>query len=130
VHSGEADTPKQDAKYAFLEGMDARMRALARRASKDGIEALVCGDLNIAHREVDIKNWKGNLKSAGSYRRSAHISIDGSHVRGGISDGNSVGPGRVPTPGGPGGGRPSTTTPAGGSTITWPPPASRIGQPG
>ena len=65
VHSGEADTPKQDAKYAFLEGMDARMRALARRASKDGIEALVCGDLNIAHREVDIKNWRGNLKSAG-----------------------------------------------------------------
>ena len=65
VHSGEADTPKQDAKYAFLEGMDARMRALARRAKADGVEALVCGDLNIAHREVDIKNWKGNLKSAG-----------------------------------------------------------------
>ena len=65
VHSGEADTPKQDAKYAFLEGMDARMRALAGRAKKNGVEALVCGDFNIAHREVDIKNWKGNLKSAG-----------------------------------------------------------------
>ena len=65
VHSGEVDTPKQEAKYAFLEGMDARMRALARRATKDGIDALVCGDFNIAHHEVDIKNWKGNLKSAG-----------------------------------------------------------------
>ena len=65
VHSGEAGTPKQDAKYAFLEGMDARMRALVKRASKDGVEALVCGDWNIAHREVDIKNWKGNLASAG-----------------------------------------------------------------
>jgi exodeoxyribonuclease-3 len=65
VHSGEAETPKQDAKYEFLEGMDARLRALARRASKDGVEALVCGDFNIAHHEVDIKNWKGNLKSAG-----------------------------------------------------------------
>lgn len=65
VHSGEAGTPKQEAKYAFLEGMDLRLAALTRRAKKDGIEALVCGDWNIAHREVDIKNWKGNLKSAG-----------------------------------------------------------------
>jgi len=65
IHSGEADTPKQDAKYAFLEGMNSRMRGLAQRAKKDGVQALVCGDFNIAHREVDIKNWKGNLKSAG-----------------------------------------------------------------
>lgn len=65
VHSGEADTPKQVAKYAFLDGMELRLRALVKRASKDGVEALVCGDWNIAHREVDIKNWKGNLKSAG-----------------------------------------------------------------
>jgi exodeoxyribonuclease-3 len=65
VHSGEAGTPKQDAKYAFLEGMDLRLRALTRRADKDGVQALVCGDWNIAHREVDIKNWKGNLTSAG-----------------------------------------------------------------
>jgi exodeoxyribonuclease-3 len=27
--------------------------------------ALVCGDLNVAHREVDIKNWKGNIGKAG-----------------------------------------------------------------
>ena len=65
VHSGEAGTVKQEAKYAFLEGMDARLRALARRASRNGVDALVCGDFNIAHHEVDIKNWKGNLTSAG-----------------------------------------------------------------
>jgi exodeoxyribonuclease-3 len=65
VHSGEAGTAKQEAKYAFLEGMNARLRALVRQADKDGVEALVCGDWNIAHREVDIKNWKGNLASAG-----------------------------------------------------------------
>jgi exodeoxyribonuclease-3 len=65
VHSGEAGTPKQDAKYEFLAGMELRLQALARRADKEGVEALVCGDWNIAHREVDIKNWKGNLTSAG-----------------------------------------------------------------
>mgnify|MGYP002776417452 FL=1 len=28
-------------------------------------EVVICGDLNIAHREVDIKNWKGNRDKAG-----------------------------------------------------------------
>jgi exodeoxyribonuclease-3 len=58
VHTGEALTPRQDVKYAFLEAMTARMAEL-------GDPAIVTGDLNIAHREVDIKNWKGNLKKAG-----------------------------------------------------------------
>ncbi|WP_345712264.1 exodeoxyribonuclease III [Kineococcus glutinatus] len=61
VHTGEADTPRQDEKYAFLDAMTARMAEL--RAS--GRHALVCGDLNVAHRNEDIKNWKGNLKKAG-----------------------------------------------------------------
>lgn len=26
---------------------------------------IVCGDWNIAHKEIDIKNWKGNLKNSG-----------------------------------------------------------------
>lgn len=30
----------------------------------DGL-ALITGDLNVAHREIDIRNWKGNLKKAG-----------------------------------------------------------------
>ncbi len=50
-----------DEKYAFLELVTARMAALVA----DGRLAVVAGDLNIAHRNVDIKNWKGNLKSAG-----------------------------------------------------------------
>jgi exodeoxyribonuclease-3 len=25
----------------------------------------LCGDVNIAHKEIDIKNWKGNLKNSG-----------------------------------------------------------------
>lgn len=65
IHTGEADTPKQVEKYAFLEGMTKRMSALASRVKRSGREVLICGDFNIAHHEVDIKNWKGNLKNAG-----------------------------------------------------------------
>lgn len=61
VHTGEADTPRQVEKYAFLDAMTARMA----RASSAGQLMLVTGDLNIAHREADLKNWKGNLKKAG-----------------------------------------------------------------
>jgi exodeoxyribonuclease III len=60
VHSGEAETPKQEAKYAFLEVMDARMRELGTTPN-----VVVMGDFNIGHRTLDIKNWKGNLKNAG-----------------------------------------------------------------
>jgi len=65
VHSGEADTPRQEEKYRFLAGMDARLRTLRERARRRGGEVLVCGDLNIAHHEVDLKNWRANRASAG-----------------------------------------------------------------
>jgi len=61
VHAGEADTPKQIEKYKFLDAMQARMGKL--RKSEDF--AVVVGDLNVGHTELDIKNWKGNLKNAG-----------------------------------------------------------------
>ena len=61
VHSGEVDTPKQVEKYKFLEAMQARMAKL----TKEQALALVVGDLNVGHTELDIKNWKGNVKNAG-----------------------------------------------------------------
>ncbi len=61
VHSGEADTPKQDEKYRFLDAFGPRLTELAA----DGAFALVTGDLNVGHRELDIKNWRGNRKKAG-----------------------------------------------------------------
>ena len=57
VHTGEADTPAQDDKHRFLAAMGKWMEQHPR--------ALVCGDLNVAHREADIKNWKGNRGKAG-----------------------------------------------------------------
>jgi exodeoxyribonuclease-3 len=61
VHSGEVDTPKQVEKYKFLDAMQARMAKLQKTEDL----ALVVGDLNVGHTELDIKNWKGNLKNAG-----------------------------------------------------------------
>nr|WP_221417458.1 exodeoxyribonuclease III [Microbacterium marinum] len=58
VFTGEAGTEKQAAKYAFLDAMEERMPHL-------GDLALITGDLNVGHRELDIRNWKGNVKKAG-----------------------------------------------------------------
>jgi exodeoxyribonuclease-3 len=66
VHTGDADdAAKQGEKYRFLDAMTARMGALSRRATRTGRQAIVCGDLNVAHRQQDLKNWKGNLGKAG-----------------------------------------------------------------
>ena len=61
VHSGEVGTERQAQKMAFLEQMTKRLVELAA----DGRDVLVCGDLNVAHHNVDIKNWRGNLKNSG-----------------------------------------------------------------
>jgi exodeoxyribonuclease-3 len=61
VPTGEAGTPRQDLKYRFLDAMGRRMGGL-RRA---GGHAVVMGDLNVAHREADLRNWRGNLRKAG-----------------------------------------------------------------
>jgi len=61
VHTGEALTPRQDEKYAFLALVEERLR----QWSTAGRYAVLTGDLNIAHTEDDLKNWKGNLTKSG-----------------------------------------------------------------
>jgi len=61
VHSGVADTPKQDEKWKFLDAMNERLPELAAHNPL----SLIVGDLNVGHREIDIKNWRGNRTSAG-----------------------------------------------------------------
>ncbi len=91
VHSGEVDTPRQEAKWAFLDAMGERMLELA-----GGRELVaVVGDLNVGHREFDIKNWKGNVKRSGFLPRERAyfdrffgpagetvVGVDGSEGRG------------------------------------------------
>ena len=61
VHSGDVDTPKQDDKYEFL---DAMVDYLPKMQDRNP-HSVVTGDLNVGHTELDIKNWKGNVKNAG-----------------------------------------------------------------
>ncbi len=58
--SGSSSDERQQAKYRFLECFGEHLRSLRARG-----EVLLCGDVNIAHNEIDLKNWKGNLKNSG-----------------------------------------------------------------
>lgn len=59
--SGSSAPERQEAKFRFLAVFLPHIAAL-RQA---GRELLICGDVNIAHQEIDLKNWKGNLKNSG-----------------------------------------------------------------
>ncbi len=61
-HTGEADDDARMAeKHAYLGGAVDRLTEL--RA--DGRHVLWTGDLNVAHRDLDLKNWKGNAGKSG-----------------------------------------------------------------
>jgi len=61
VPSGVADTPKQEQKWTFLDGMLVHFKALKAHNPL----AVVMGDFNVGHRTLDIRNWKGNIKKSG-----------------------------------------------------------------
>lgn len=60
VPSGSSGEERQQAKYRF---MDEFMPHLAEL--KQTREVILCGDVNIVHKEIDIKNWKSNQKNSG-----------------------------------------------------------------
>lgn len=63
--SGSSGDPRQEAKYRFLAHYEQWMDALMQEHRDTGQEFIICGDWNIAHQEIDLKNWKGNLKNSG-----------------------------------------------------------------
>lgn len=66
VHAGNAeDEVKMAQKYRFLDTMLVRMGQLRDEAARGGRQAVLCGDFNIAHTPLDIKNAKGNVKNSG-----------------------------------------------------------------
>jgi exodeoxyribonuclease-3 len=59
--SGSSSEERQAAKFSFME----RFRPHLEQLRQSGREVVICGDWNIAHKEIDLKNWKGNLKNSG-----------------------------------------------------------------
>ena len=59
--SGSSSPERQEAKYRYLDSFLPHLVEL----KKSGREIVLCGDVNIAHNEIDLKNWKGNLKNSG-----------------------------------------------------------------
>jgi exodeoxyribonuclease-3 len=59
--SGSSGEHRQEAKFAFMEHFFKHLAELV----KCGRQVVMCGDWNIAHKEIDLKNWKGNLKNSG-----------------------------------------------------------------
>ncbi len=61
VPSGTSSEERQIVKYDF---MDKYLKILKKQI-KDGKNYIICGDLNIAHKEIDLKNWRSNQKNSG-----------------------------------------------------------------
>jgi exodeoxyribonuclease-3 len=59
--SGSSGDVRQDFKFDVIQ----RMKSLLTQFASDGREYLVCGDINIAHKEIDLKNWRSNQKNSG-----------------------------------------------------------------
>ena len=59
--SGSSSDARQEAKFRCLDSFTEHLHKIRRRRS----EAVICGDWNIAHKEIDLRNWKANRKNSG-----------------------------------------------------------------
>ncbi len=59
--SGSSSEQRQEAKFRFLDAFMAHLKKLRRNRR----HYIICGDWNIAHKEIDLKNWRGNQKNSG-----------------------------------------------------------------
>lgn len=59
--SGSSAPERQEAKFRFLDAFYPMLQNL----HQSGRDIIICGDWNIAHQNIDLKNWKGNLKNSG-----------------------------------------------------------------
>jgi exodeoxyribonuclease-3 len=59
--SGSSGPERQEAKFRFMNIFYPQLIELLN----SGRDVVICGDWNIAHQEIDLKNWKGNRKNSG-----------------------------------------------------------------
>jgi exodeoxyribonuclease-3 len=61
MQSGSSKEERQQIKYQTMDYLMPRLRKMAG----DGRDYLICGDWNIAHKNIDLKNWRSNQKQSG-----------------------------------------------------------------
>ncbi len=61
MHSGSSSEERQAIKFDFMERFMPYLQSLRRKRR----EFIICGDWNIAHKKIDIKNWRSNQKNSG-----------------------------------------------------------------
>ena len=59
--SGSSGDHRQEAKFFFLK----RFYPFLKKLTESGREVILCGDWNIAHKEIDLRNWRPNQKNSG-----------------------------------------------------------------
>ena len=59
--SGSSGEHRQAAKFYFME----KFFPILQNLMTSGREVILCGDWNIAHKEIDLKNWRSNQKNSG-----------------------------------------------------------------
>jgi exodeoxyribonuclease III len=59
--SGSSGEERQAFKFSMMARFLPHLEALAQ----NGSDVVICGDWNIAHQEIDLKNYKGNKKNSG-----------------------------------------------------------------
>jgi exodeoxyribonuclease-3 len=58
--SGSSGEERQQAKFRFLAEFLPHLKQLKQQR-----EFILCGDVNIAHQQIDLKNWRSNQKNSG-----------------------------------------------------------------
>ena len=59
--SGSSGDERQKVKFSFMDRFTNTLKSIRRKRN----EFVICGDWNIVHKEIDIKNWKSNQKNSG-----------------------------------------------------------------
>ncbi|MBX9895305.1 MAG: exodeoxyribonuclease III [Nitrosomonas sp.] len=59
--SGSSGEHRQAAKFYFME----HFLPVLQNLMASGRQIILCGDWNIAHKEIDLKNWRSNQKNSG-----------------------------------------------------------------
>ena len=63
--SGSSGDDRQKVKYDFMN----KFEKYLKNKKRDSKPTIICGDWNIVHKEIDIKNWKSNQKNSGCLPR-------------------------------------------------------------